>query len=188
MIRVSYVGELGYELHMPAWQLMSIYESMHQVCKREGIVIRDFGTQTMNALRLEKAYRTYGHEFTEEVSAVEAMMDRFLDTSRDFIGAENLRQREQSTPKHQLAFLAFDDDVPCECFGNEAVYDGDEYIGVMTSGGFGHRVGYSVGFAYITPAANVQGKSLNVLTTMGVRKAHVEMDGVYDPENKKLRA
>lgn len=188
MIRVSYVGELGYELHMPAWQLMSIYESMQRVCEEHGITIRDFGTQTMNALRLEKAYRTYGHEFTEEVSAVEAMMDRFLDTSRDFIGAENLRQRQQSTPKQQLAYLAFDDDVPCECFGNEAVYDGDTYIGVMTSGGFGHRVGYSVGFAYITPEANVQGKSLTVLTTLGMRKAHVEMDGVYDPENKKLRA
>ncbi|MEZ5451017.1 MAG: hypothetical protein R3E89_19350 [Thiolinea sp.] len=68
VIRVSYVGELGYELHMPAYQLLSIYDSLFRVGTEYGL--RDFGGYAMSSMRMEKAYRAYGHEFTEEVSAL----------------------------------------------------------------------------------------------------------------------
>jgi len=118
-------------------------------------------------------------------------MDRFGDLERDFIGVENLREREanKATRQLNLALLAFDDDLPAECFGNEAVYDGDELVGIATSGGYGHRVGYSLAFAYLyNPALLEQGKELTVLTSLGERKAHVELDGVYDPKNERLRS
>ncbi|NND82662.1 MAG: GcvT family protein [Gammaproteobacteria bacterium] len=185
-IRVSYAGELGYELHMPAYQLPSIYESLFRVGAELGL--RDFGGYAFNSMRMEKMYRAWGHEFTEELSGVEAGMHRFIDMERDFIGAPIVRERLEKGTEIQLAYLAFDDDVACECYGNEAVFDGDELVGLTTSGGYGHRVGYSLAFAFVKPELVEQGKELTVQTSLGIRKAHVEMDAVYDPANELLRS
>ncbi len=191
LTRVSYVGELGYELHMPTWQLMSIYESLQQagekVCS-ESKGLCHFGGYTMNCMRMEKAYRAWGHEFTEEISAVEAGMQRFVDTSRDFIGRDNLVQRMQNSVDQQLVFIVFDDDIPCECWGNEAVYSEGILVGLTTSGAFGHRVGRSLAFAYVSPEINQQSLPLQVLTTLGMRHGHVELNPVFDPDNARLKS
>ena len=149
-MRVSYAGELGWELHMPSWQLISIYESLCEMGSPFGL--RDFGGQAFNSMRLEKMYRAYGAEFTEEISALEAGMDRFLDLSRNFIGSDNIKERQSKGVETQLAYLIFDDEIPAECFGNEAVFDGDELAGIITSGAYGYRVGHSVAFAYLNPS------------------------------------
>ena len=185
VMRVSYAGELGYELHMPNYQLVSIYESLERVGSEYGL--RDFGGYAFNSLRMEKMYRAWGNEFTEEISGVEAGMERFIDTSRNFIGVESIRKRQEGKGSIQLAYLAFDDDLACECWGNEAIYQGEELIGLTTGGTYGHRVGYSLTFAYIRPELVVQGTSLKVMTSAGPRLAHVEMDAVYDPSNERLR-
>ena len=185
-IRVSYAGELGYELHMPTYQLLSIYESLHRVGKDYGL--RDFGGYAFNSLRMEKAYRAWGHEFTEEISGVEAGMSRFIDNSRDYIGVESVKQRMAEGTKIQLAYLAFDDQIAAEVYGNEAVYHNGELVGLTTGGAYGHRVGYSLAFAYVKPELVAQGVELQVQTSLGMRSAHVEMDGVYDPTNERLRS
>ncbi len=185
-IRVSYAGELGYELHMPVWQLPSIYESLFRVGAEHGL--RDFGGYAFNSLRMEKMYHAWGSEFTEEISGVEAGMGRFIDTSRDFLGVEVVREREANGGEIQLAYLAFDDDIACECYGNESVFHNGEHVGLTTGGAFGYRVGYSLAFAYITPDLVQQGIELEVQTTLGMRKAHVEIDAVYDPGNERLRS
>jgi len=150
--------------------------------------LRDFGGFAFNSMRMEKMYRAWGHEFTEEFTTVEAgMVGRFLDTSRDFIGVEEIRKREENGTDTLLAYLAFDDDIECECYGNEGVYHNGELVGLTTSGAFGHRVGYSLAFAYVSPELVKQGQELEVWTTLGMRKAHVEMDAVYDPKNELLR-
>jgi dimethylglycine dehydrogenase len=149
-IRVSYAGELGYELYMPTYQFPSIYPSLFQVGGPMGLC--DFGGFAFNSMRMEKMYRSWGHEFTEEVTTVEAgMVGRFLDTSRDFIGVEEIRKRELNGTDTLLAYLAFDDDIECECYGNEAVYHNGEVVGLTTSGAYGCRVGHSLAFAYVLP-------------------------------------
>ncbi|MFK8022060.1 MAG: FAD-dependent oxidoreductase [Pseudomonadales bacterium] len=185
-IRVSYAGELGYELHMPTYQLPSIYDSLFRVGAEHGL--RDFGGFAFNSLRMEKMYRAWGHEFTEEISGVEAGMERFIDSSRDFIGADVVREREKNGGEIQLAYLAFDDDIACEVFGNESVFHDGEHIGLTTGGAYGFRVGYSLAFAYIKPELLIQGTQVQVHTSHGLRWAHIEMDAVYDPENKLLRS
>ncbi len=186
IIRVSYAGELGYELHMPYYQLLSIYDSMWR--KGEEFGITNFGSYAFNSMRMEKMYRAYGNEFTEEISGYEAGMDRFIDTSRDFIGCENMKQRKENGYEIELAYLAFDDDMPGECFGNEAVYHNGEHIGLTTGGAYGHRVGKSLAFAYINkPSLIAQDLEVTVDTSVGTRTAHIEMDAVYDPENLLLR-
>ncbi|MDA9802042.1 FAD-dependent oxidoreductase [Candidatus Pseudothioglobus singularis] len=185
-MRVSYAGELGWELHMPSWQLISIYESFFEMGSPFGI--RDFGGQAFNSMRLEKMYRAYGAEFTEEISALEAGMDRFLDLSRNFIGSDNIKERQSKGVETQLAYLIFDDEIPAECFGNEAVFDGDELSGIITSGAYGYRVGHSVAFAYLNPSHCSEGKTLRVETSLGSRNCHVSMNAAYDNDNEKLRS
>jgi dimethylglycine dehydrogenase len=186
VLRVSYAGELGYELHMPSYQLLSIYDSMWR--RGEAYGIRNFGGYAFNSMRMEKMYRAYGNEFTEEISGFEAGMERFIDTSRDFIGVENLKQRKQDGYTIELAYLVFDDDLPCECFGNEAVYHNGELIGLTTGGAYGHRVGKSLAFAYLRPEVIRAGLEVTVDTSIGSRNAHLEMDAAYDPANELLRA
>ena len=185
-MRVSYAGELGWELHMPSWQLISIYESLFEMGSPLGL--RNFGGLAFNSMRLEKMYRAYGAEFTEEISALEAGMDRFLDLSRNFIGCENINQRKLDGIQTKLAYLIFDDDIPAECFGNEAVFDGDDLIGIITSGAYGFRVGHSIAFAYLKPGHCVEGQQLRVDTSLGSRKCHVSMKAAYDNSNEKLRS
>ncbi|MEM7564884.1 MAG: glycine cleavage T C-terminal barrel domain-containing protein, partial [Pseudomonadota bacterium] len=81
----------------------------------------------------------------------------------------------------------FDDDLPSECFGNEAVYHNGEHIGLTTGGAYGHRIGKSLAFAYVQPGLIRQGLSVTIDTSLGSRSAHIEMDAAYDPENKLLR-
>ena len=186
MLRVSYAGELGFELHMPGYQLVSLYQSLQRAGVDHGL--RDFGGYAFNSLRMEKAYRAWGSEFTEEISGVEAGMERFIDTSREFIGVSSIRQRLAQTSSIRLAYLAFDDDIACDCFGNEAIYYQGELVGLTTSGAYGHRVGYSLAFAYIKPELITQDLGLQIMTSAGMRSAHVELDAAYDPTNEKLRS
>jgi dimethylglycine dehydrogenase len=185
VIRVSFAGELGYELHLPNYQLLSIYQSLQRVGEKLGL--SDFGGYAFNSMRMEKMYRSWGSEFTEEISGIEAGMERFIDTSRDFIGRDNIKERQSKGVNIKLAYLVFDDDLASECFGNEAVYHEKKLVGLTTSGAFGHRVGKSLAFAYIEPTLVCQGSKLQVLTTAGERNCHVEIAPVYDPENNKLR-
>jgi len=183
-MRVSYAGELGWELHMPSWQLISIYESLMEMGEEFGL--KDFGGQAFNSMRLEKMYRAYGAEFTEEISALEAGMERFLDLNRDFIGADNIRERMSSGIKTKLAYLIFDDQVPAECFGNEAVFSDGELTGIITSGAYGYRVGHSIAFAYLKTEHCNDGVNLTVETSLGSRSCHVSMNASYDQNNEKL--
>lgn len=85
-------------------------------------------------------YRAYGTEFTEEISGLEAGMERFLDLSREFIGRTNMLQRQANGLSLQLAYLIFDDQVAAECFGNEAVFANGDHTGIITGGAYGYRV------------------------------------------------
>jgi len=186
VIRVSYAGELGYELHMPSYQLLSIYDSIWRIGEAHGL--RDFGGYAFNSMRMEKMYRAYGNEFTEEISGIEAGMERFIDTSRDFIGCQNIKKRQSEGGAIQLAYLLFDDDIACECYGNEAVYHNGELIGLTTSGAYGHRIGKSLAFAYLKPAMVTPGLEVTIDTSIGTRTAHIEMEAAYDATNEKLRS
>ena len=115
-------------------------------------------------------------------------MDRFVDLSKDFIGRDSLIERQERGFAIELAYLVFDDDIPCECHGNEAVYAGDEQIGLTTSGAYGFRVGCSLAFAYLMPGAIEDGLKVKVHTSVGVRQAHIEMLMAYDSQNLRLRS
>ena len=183
-LRVSYVGELGWELHCPMGRLADLHDTLMQAGKAQGI--RRFGTYAMNSLRLEKAYKGWGSELTTEISLVEADMLRFARKSGGYIGADVVeRKKSEGVPIH-LVYCEVDAD-DADPMGNEPVLDGDTIIGVTTSGGYGHAVQKSLAFAYVNSGYESAGTTFDVRILGERRKATVLAEAAWDPANERLK-
>ena len=183
-LRVNYVGELGWELHPLMEQLEALYDALLEAGAEYGI--RNFGLYAVNSLRLEKAYRGWGAELTNEVTLVDADMERFIKFDKgDFTGRE--ATLEQSDRELQLIYFSLepgDADVQ----GGEPIFSGERCVGVTTSGGFGHYVRQSLGFGYVPPALAEPCTELTVEVLGQRRQIFLHSDPAYDPENQRLRA
>jgi len=176
-LRVNYVGELGWELH-PANEYMSdLYDALWNA--GEDVGIRNVGLYAVNSLRMEKAYRGWGAELTNEVTMLDADMTRF--DAR----AESHRKNDKSCG-FRLTYMevsATDSDVR----GGEPVYLDDRCVGVTTSGAYGHHVAKSLAFAYVQVSHSHPDTHLGV-DLLGERcRATVLSEPAYDPANLKLR-
>ena len=183
-LRINYVGELGWELHIPMAEMPRVLEALMQAGEADGIAL--FGTYAMNSLRMEKAYRAWGAELTNEVTMIAADMERFVAFDKDFVGKAATLRAKQAGPPIKLVYMAVDA-IDNDCYGNEPVYRGDKLIGVTTGGAYGHAVGQSLAFAYVeTDLAQADG--LEVLM-MGRRcPARILPQPAWDPENFRPRA
>ena len=183
-LRVSYVGELGWELHCPMDRLADLHDALMQAGEAQGI--RRFGTYAMNSLRLEKAYKGWGAELTTEISLVEADMLRFARKSGGYIGADVIeRKKAEGVPIH-LVYCEVDAD-DADSMGNEPVLDGDTIIGVTTSGGYGHIVKKSLTFAYVNSGFESPGSTFDIRILGECRKATVLAQAAWDPANGRLK-
>ena len=186
-LRVNYVGELGWELHHPMDQMVSLYDAICEVGKKENIV--NFGIYALNSMRMEKAYRGWGSELTGEISLVEAGMDRFFNLKKknNFFGAKALQEKVQSGVDIKLVYLDVDVDN-ADAMGNEPVYHKNKIVGVVTSGGYGFRVKKSLAFAYVKSDLANTGTELEI-EIQGQRKKTKILDSVvYDSDNQRLKA
>jgi dimethylglycine dehydrogenase len=183
-LRVSYVGELGWELHHPMSEIKTLYDGLLDAGRDHGI--RPFGTYALNALRMEKAYKAWGTELTTEISLVEADMLRFARKGGGYIGAEVVEQKQRDGVDIRLVYCRVDAD-DADAMGNEPVYDGDQVIGITTSGAYGHSVGQSLAFAYVNTGYDVAGTSFEI-EILGKRcKATVLAEAAWDPQNERLK-
>ena len=182
-LRVSYVGELGWELHAPMAELARLYAAICAAGKPHGIA--DFGGQAVNSLRMEKSYRGYGSELTNEITLIEADCTRFYAADKgDFRGRAATEAVKAAGVTTTLVYgeIAATD---CDIHGGEAVMQGDRVVGVCTSGGYGHAVGKSLAFAYVEPGAT---EGLDVVI-LGERRAFTRLDApAWDPENARQKA
>ncbi|MFQ5421883.1 MAG: FAD-dependent oxidoreductase, partial [Anaerolineae bacterium] len=138
-LRVNYVGELGWELHLPLAELETVYDALWSAGEEFGIA--DFGVYAVNSLRMEKAYRGWGAELTNEISMIEADMERFIKFDKgDFVGRAALRRRKEEGIDTKLVYVEVAANM-ADVRGGEPVFDGQKVIGVTTSGGYGHIVG-----------------------------------------------
>ena len=177
-LRVNFVGELGWELHMPMADLPRVYDALRPHCTL-------FGTYAMNSLRMEKAYRGMGSELTSEITLIEADMGRFVALDKPgFTGKAATLASKQQCARTKLVYLAVDAG-DADCLGGEPVFAGEKLVGVTTSGAYGFTVGQSLAFAYVDPAAG-GGLEIDIL---GERcKARILSEPAYDPANLRLRA
>ena len=184
-LRVNYVGALGWELHAPMGQLPKLYEAIWESGSAHGIA--DFGAYAVDSLRLEKGYKGIGAELTNEISPFEADLLRFT-RDEDYMGKAAVGEAASFGSALRIAYLELNDSDDADVRGGETVFDGDEDVGVTTSGGFGHCTGRSLFFAYVRPDLAEPGQSLGVRILGEMRCATVLKGPVYDPANREIRA
>lgn len=183
-LRVNYVGELGWELHPAMHDLEALHDALWEVGQAFGIA--NFGLYAVNSLRMEKAYRSWGAELTNEVTLADADMGRFIKYDKGgFIGREAaLQQQERAL---QLIYFEVDAD-DADVRGGEPLFDDGRCVGVTTSGAYGHYVRKSLGFGYVPPQLAKPGASLEVGLVGERRRVRVLAEAAHDPANLRLRA
>jgi dimethylglycine dehydrogenase len=165
-------------------EMPKIFGALMEAGDADGIAL--FGTYAMNSLRMEKAYRAWGAELTNEVTMIAADMERFVAFDKDFVGKAATLRAKQEGPAIKLVYLAVDA-IDNDCYGNEPVYRGDKLIGITTGGAYGHAVGQSLTFAYVEPEL-AQADGIEVLM-MGRRcPARILPRPAWDAENLRPRA
>ena len=186
-IRVNYVGELGWELHVPAEHLPAVYERLVAAGREFGLA--HFGLYAMESLRLEKCYRSWKADLTSEYTPFMASLERFvhLDKAAAFLGREALRSKAAATPKERFVPLLVDaqdaDAAPVS-----VVYRGGEAVGLITSGGYGYRLNCSIALGYVRTDLTAPGTQLEVEILGERRAAVVAREPLYDPDNLRLRS
>ncbi len=183
-LRVSYVGELGFELHHPLDHQRTLYDLLLEAGEPLGLV--DFGYRTLESLRLEKAYRLWGADMSADYTPFEAGLERFVRFDKgDFVGREALLRQQSEGVRQRLACLAVEADG-ADPHGYEPVLAGGRPIAYVASGGYGHVVEKSIAFAYLPVAHAEPGTVLEVEILGERRRSTVVPQPLYDPSNERL--
>ncbi len=153
-LRVTYVGELGWELHMPAEFALHVYDTLIQAGPEFGL--RPVGMHAMNSLRIEKAYRHWGHDITDEDTPLEAGLNFAVayDKPGGFIGRDALLAQKQTGVRKRLVQFLLDDPEPL-LYHNEPIWRDDALVGYIASAMYGHTLGGAVGLGYVHHAQGV---------------------------------
>lgn len=186
LLRVNYVGELGWELHVPMAQMKTVYEALMKAGAPHGIQL--FGTYAMNSLRMEKSYRGWGSELTTEIDMFEASMGRFIRLEKeDFIGKAASLVMKQRGGRMTLVYMSVDN-TDSDCMGNEPVYHNGKIVGLTTSGAYGHAIKQSLAFAYVDPKLTAIGTEFDVLVLGEKRSARIIAESAWDAGNERLKS
>lgn len=185
-LRISFVGELGWELHYPLENQLELYDALLEGGSEFGIA--DVGSRAVDSMRLEKAYRAFGTDLTTECTLIEAGLERLVCFDKGFfLGREALLERRNGGLSQKLVYLAVDA-VDADCVGNEPVFFEDRPVGVVSSGGYGHAVEQSLAFAYVKAALATPETALEIDILGCRRPARVLSKPLHDPDNARLRA
>ena len=184
-LRMSFTGELGWELHFPIEHSVAIYEALSAAGEPLGMV--NFGLLATESMRIEKNYRAWKHDLHTEYTVLEAGLDRFVDLDKDFRGRDAIvAQRETGDRRRFVALEVTNDEAPAHT--GDPIWAGDDLIGVVTSGGYGHTMNTNIAMGYVTPEHAEVGTELAV-DVIGVRsRAVVRAEPMFDPAHEPPRA
>ncbi|HJU47485.1 MAG TPA: glycine cleavage T C-terminal barrel domain-containing protein, partial [Gaiellaceae bacterium] len=184
-LRVSYVGELGWELHHPLEHQAVLYDLLFAAGDDLGLA--DFGYRALDSMRLEKAYRLWGVDMSADWTPLQAGLERFVAFDKgDFVGRDALlREREQGST-HSLACLEVDARA-ADAHGYEPIWaGGDTPVAYVAAGGYGHTIGKSLALAYLPVAHAPVGTALEITIQGERRAATVTEQPLYDPQGARL--
>ena len=181
-LRINYVGELGWELHPAMSDLPALYAAVWAAGEGHGIA--DFGLYAMNSLRMEKGYRGWGAELTNEVTMLEADMARFYASAKDDFVGKAATENNEAGPLRLVYFEVEAQDADVR--GGEPIFLGDTCVGLTTSGGYGYAVEKSLGFGYVPPEQAEPGSVIDIGLLDARCRATVLAEPVYDPANERL--
>ncbi|MEG6507404.1 FAD-dependent oxidoreductase [Methyloligella sp. 2.7D] len=192
--RVTYVGELGWELLIPTEFAANVFEALIEEGANHGLA--HGGYFAINSMRMEKGYRHWGHDIGEEDNPLQAGLSFAVDFDKpDFIGRDAmLRAREAGTPTRRLVQIRLDGggNAPL-VYHEEPIWRDGAIVGSVTSGGYGHRIGASLGMGYVSCPEGVTDAFLNsgrfeVEVACERYGAHVQLQAFYDPAGDRIRA
>ena len=189
-VRITYVGELGWELHVPVEQALPVYETL--IAAGKELNVANAGHYAINSLRLEKGYRAWGAELSPDDSPLEAGLGFAIDWNKSFLGREALLKHKQQALKRQLAIFVLEDPAQV-LWGSEPIYRNGHPVGYTTSGSYGHTVGGAIAMGYVNNFAGVNSDFIKSgrfeINVSGDRfPARAYLRAPYDPDRKRILA
>jgi len=191
-LRITYVGELGWELHVPVEYAATVYGALMEAGAQFGII--NAGYRAIETLRLEKGYRAWGADIGPDHTPLEAGLGWAvkLRSAIPFLGREQLEAQVGAPLKKSLCAFTVDDPAVV-LLGRETIYRNDERVGWLTSGGYGHTLKTNIGYGYVRRAEGVSREyllegsyELEVATQrVGCR---IHLSPLYDPKMERVRA
>jgi glycine cleavage system T protein len=184
-LRVTYVGELGWELYAPMEFGATLFDTLMEAGTPHGLV--PAGYRAIDSLRLEKGYRAWGSDVTPDDSPIEAGLAFAVAPDKDFFGRDALERRRAEGGRRTLACLIVDD-PRSSTLGNEPIRAGGDVVSRVTSGGIGYTVGKSIAYAYLPAGLAEVGTRVEVEVFGEWIGAEVEREPLYDPKGERIRA
>ena len=188
-MRLTYVGELGWELHIPIAAIGKVYDALMQAGATHHL--RPVGYRALESLRLEKGYRAWSSDITPNDTPMEAGLGWAVrKTNAGFIGGDALAKAGPLTKR----FAGFTlDDPTAVLVGRETILRNGEPVGYLTSGGFGYTIGKSVGYGYVHNSSGVSDDFLTagiyaLVVASETYPAEITLDAPFDPGNSRVKA
>ncbi len=184
LVRVSFAGELGWEIHSKVADTPAVYDAVLAA----GAV--PFGMWALNSLRLEKGYKAWKGDLSTDYTALQLGLDRFVKWDKPaFRGKAALEVERQAGPTKRFVTLTLDAPGPCDAPYMSIIWLGDVIVGETLSGGWGHRVAASIALGMVRPDLAVPGTPVEI-EIYGERFAATVRgeDPLWDPENARIRA
>ncbi|MGE0499352.1 MAG: FAD-dependent oxidoreductase [Rhizobiaceae bacterium] len=187
--RVTYVGELGWELYVSTDQAAHVFEALDEAGKDVGLKL--CGLHTLDSCRIEKAFRHFGHDITDEDHVLEAGLGFAVKTMKgDFIGRDAVLKRKEAGLSRRLLQFRLKDAEPL-LFHNEAIVRDGRIVGTVTSGNYGHHLGGAIGLGYVPckdeTEADVLHSSYEIEIAGERFAAEASLKPMYDPKAERVR-
>jgi 4-methylaminobutanoate oxidase (formaldehyde-forming) len=191
--RLTYVGELGWELYIPSEFAQGIYDAI--VGAGAALDLRHAGYHAMDSLRMEKAYRHWGHDITDEDTPIEAGLGFAVawDKAGGFIGREALLRQRQTGPNKRLVQFRLEDREKL-LYHNEPIWRDGVIVGYIRSGAYGHTLGAAIGLGYVhdpdggaVDADFVKGGAYMIEVAYEQVAATASLRPLYDPKSLRIR-
>jgi dimethylglycine dehydrogenase len=186
VVRVSFTGELGYEIYVPAEYQRTVYDAL--TSEGEKLGLRLAGSRALLSLRVEKAFPSWGVDLSPDYSPYEPGLGRFVRLDKpDFIGKAPTERAAALPPKERLASFVVEANG-VDCFGGEAIFRNGELAGYVTSGAFGHHVRESLALGYVKPQFFEHEAAFEIELLGKRRPAILSQHARFDPEGTRMRS
>ncbi|ESZ25250.1 FAD-dependent oxidoreductase [Mesorhizobium sp. L2C084A000] len=187
--RVTYVGELGWELYVSTDQAAHVFEAIDEAGAEGGLKL--CGLHTLDSCRIEKAFRHFGHDITDEDNVLEAGLGFAVKTAKgDFIGRDAVLRKKEAGLSRRLVQFRLKDPEPL-LFHNEAILRDGKIVGPITSGNYGHHLGGAVGLGYVPSEgeseADVLASSYEIEIAGERFAAEASLKPMYDPKAERVK-
>ena len=183
--RITYTGDLGYEIYVPAAQQVALYHAIKEAGADLGL--RPFGMRAMMSLRLEKSFGSWMRDYKPDYTPGETGLSRFVNLKKnDFIGRDAAMREKETPPERSLVTFVVDAG-DADAWADEPIFKDGEVVGFVTSGGYAHFVGKSVALGLVPREMAEDGGAFEIEILGELRAATIVSEPLFDPAGERMR-